>query len=74
MNHIRKIIRLAVGSSAWLVTSSALAETGGVWGEGGRGGHHGRHAVPELDPATAAAALAVIVAAVLVFYGARKRT
>ena len=40
-------------------------------------GHHGgatRHAVPELDPATAAGALALIVAAVLVFYGARKRT
>lgn len=71
VQKFRRFSRLATGGGTWLFASLALAENGGADGAPLTAGGLG---AGELDPASIAGALALIVAAVLAFYGARART
>jgi len=68
MKFFNKMFASAAALSTWLVTSVVFAWVPEAQPTGGAS------SVPELDPTMAASALALLTAAALVVYGARKRS
>jgi len=70
MKALNKLVASVAALSTWLVSSVVFA-----WVPVAQPGGGGTAAsVPELDPTMAASALALLTAAALVVYGARKRS
>jgi len=69
MKALNKLVASVAALSTWLVSSVVFAWVPVVQPRGDTAA-----SVPELDPTMAASALALLTAAALVVYGARKRS